>query len=91
MTPKSTKKRPTWLSDARSEDGAGGEPAVAGRDDAATRVLDRPATGEAAGAAGSRVAASEAAQSQREEPRFSEHLEGLGSLAWIIHEAKFCS
>ena len=79
MTPRSTKRRPAWLSEARPEEGAV-------RDDAATRVLERPASGEAAGAAGSRAAASDAARSQREELRFSGHLEGLGSLTERLPE-----
>ena len=79
MTPRSTKKRPAWLSDARPEEGAV-------RDDAATRVLDRPAAAEAAGAAGSRATASDAAQSQREEPRTSGPPEGLGSLTGRLPE-----
>ena len=73
MTPKNTKKRPAWLSDAHPAEGAGG-------DDAATRVLEPSASAEAAGAADSRAAASDDARSQREEPRFSGHLEGLGYL-----------
>jgi hypothetical protein len=81
LTPESTRKRPAWLAGARPEEGAGGEPAGAGRDDAATQVLDRPASGEAAGAAGSR-----AARSQPEEPRFPEHLEGPGSLRGRLPE-----
>ena len=79
MTPKSTKKRPAWLSDARSEGGAV-------RDDAATQVLDRPAAGEAVGAAGSRAAASDAARPHREEPRSSGHLDAPGSLTGRLLE-----
>ncbi len=79
MTPRSTKKRPAWLTEARPEEGAV-------RDDAATQVLDRPAAGEAVGAAGSRAAASDAAQSQREEPRTSGPPEGLGSLTGRLPE-----
>ena len=79
MTPRSTKKRPAWLSDARPEEGGV-------RDDAATQVLDRPAAAEAAGAAGSRATASDAAQSQREEPRTSGPPEGLGSLTGRLPE-----
>ena len=75
MTSKNAKKRPAWLSDAHPAEGAGG-------DDAATRVLEPPASPEAAGAADSRAAAPDAARSQHEEPRFSGHLEGLGSLTW---------
>jgi hypothetical protein len=79
VTPRSTKRRPAWLSDARPEEGAV-------RDDAATQVLDRPAAAEAAGAAGSRATASDAAQSQREEPRTSGPPEGLGSLTGRLPE-----
>jgi hypothetical protein len=73
VTPKNTKKRPAWLSDAHPAEGAGG-------DDAAMRVLEPSASDEGAGAADSRAAASDDARSQREEPRFSGHLEGLGYL-----------
>ena len=73
MTSKNAKKRPAWLSDAHPAEGAEG-------DDAATRVLEPPASAEAAGAADSSAAAPDAARSQREELRSSGHLEGLGSL-----------
>ena len=86
MMPKSTKKRPAWLSDARPEGGAGDMHHSTERDDLPTRVLDRPATGEAAGAADSRAAASDAARSPREEPRFSGHHEGFGSFSGRLPE-----
>lgn len=79
MTSRSTKKRPAWLSDARLEESAG-------RDDAATRVLDRPASSEAAGAAASKATTPKAARSKREESQFSGDLEGLGSLTGRLPE-----
>ena len=86
MTPKSTKKRPAWLSDARPEGGAGGTHHSTEVDDPPTRVLDRPATGEAEGSADSRTTASDAARTPREEPRSSGHLDAPGSLTGRLPE-----
>jgi hypothetical protein len=86
VTPKSNKKRPAWLSDARSEGGGGGMHHSTEVDDPPTRVLDRPAAGEAEGSADSRATASDAARTPREEPRSSGHLDAPGSLTGRLPE-----
>jgi hypothetical protein len=83
--PKGAKKRPAWLVDARSEEVAGGEPGGAERGDAATRVLDRPAS-DTAGSESSKAVASEATQPPHERSRSLGHIGGLGSLTGRLPE-----